>query len=322
MNIFIRACVLVLATISTLPRAGAEAYPYKPIRLLLGFAPGGGSDIIGRVIGQKLTERWGQPVIGDNRPGAGGTIAMMLTAQSAPDGYTLMILSGSQITNAALFTKLPYDMVKALAPITQVTVQSYLLLVDPGVPAMSVTELIKLAKEKPGQLNYGSSGIGSVTHLGMELLSMMAGIRMTHVPYKGASQLMNALLSKQIQLGFATTITGVIHVRSGRLRALATTGSKRSSALPDVPTVAEAGQPGFEMTGWYGVVAPAGTPTTVINLLNQEIGNALKKKDVQKFLADQGADPVGNSVEEFGAVIRNEISKWARVVKARGIKVE
>lgn len=300
----------------------AESYPSKPIRLLSGFAPGGGSDIVGRAIAQKLAERWEHPMVVDNRPGAGGTIAMTLTARSAPDGYTLMMLSGSQITNASLFTKLPYDMVKALAPITQVTTQSYLLLTHPSVAATSVHELIELIKTRPEQLNFGSSGTGSVTHLGMELFSILAGVKLAHVPYKGSGQVLIGLLGNEVQLALATTISGIKLVRSGKLRALATTGTKRPGALPDLPTVAESGLPDYEVTGWYGVVTPAGTPAAIIGTLNREIISALRDQKVQQNLANQGADPVGNSEGEFSIVIRNEIAKWTRVVKARGIRME
>lgn len=296
-------------------------YPTKPVRLLVGFAPGGGSDILSRAVGQKLTERWGQPVVTDNRAGAGGTIAMDLAAKAVPDGYTLLVVSGSQLTNAALITRVPYDIRKTFAPITQMTSQPYVLLAHPSLPAKSVKELIALAKSSPGALNYGSSGTGSSAHLGMELFKEMAKVEMTHVPYKGAGQAMIDLLSGQVQLLLASAISAMPQVKSGRLKALGVTSPARSSSLPDLPAVAEAGLPGYSVVGWYGLVAPARTSPAIIQYVNQQIGRILGSPEIQEKLAADGIEAAHSTPEQFGETIAHEIEKWTKLVASSGMKL-
>ena len=298
------------------------AYPTKPLRVLVGFQPGGGSDILARTIGQKLTESWGQPVITDNRSGAGGTIAMEIVAASAPDGYTLLLTSGSQVTNASLVTKVKFNVIKAFAPISQMTSQPYVWLVHPSVPVRSVKEMIAYAKIRPGALNFGSSGTGSSAHLGMELFKHMAKVDLMHVPYKGSGQALIDLLAGQVQMLFASAISSAPHLRSGRLRAIAVSSAKRFSTLPDIPTVAESGLPGFEFTGWYGISAPARTSRVIIGKLNQEIVRLLQTPDVLEKLAADGAEAAPSTSEQFRMTIENEIRKWTKVVREAGIKLE
>jgi tripartite-type tricarboxylate transporter receptor subunit TctC len=296
-------------------------YPTKPVRLLVGFAPGGGSDILSRAVGQKLTERWGQAVVTDNRAGAGGTIAMDLAAKAVPDGYTLLVVSGSQLTNAALITRVPYDIRKTFAPITQMTSQPYVLLAHPSLPAKSVKELIALAKSIPGALNYGSSGTGSSAHLGMELFKEMAKVEMIHVPYKGAGQAMIDLLSGRVQLLLASAISAMPQVKSGRLKALGVTSPTRSRSLPDLPAVAEAGLPGYSVVGWYGLVAPARTPPVIIQHVNQQIGRILGSPEIQEKLAADGIEAAHSTPEQFGETIAHEIEKWTKLVASSGMKL-
>ena len=293
-----------------------------PICVLVGFAPGGGSDILGRVIGRKLNESWGYPVIIDNRPGAGGTIVMDIATRSAPDGYTLLLMSGSQITNASLFTKTKSDVLKSLAPISQLTSQPYVLLAHPALPVNSVKELIALAKSKPGGLTCGSSGSGSFAHLGIELFNNMAGVRLMHIPYKGTGQALIDLIAGQIDMTLASAISATPHMRTGRLRALAVTTLKRSAVVPDVPSIAESGVPGYEVAGWYGLVAPYGTPGAVIAKLSAEIGRILATPEAKAILANDGAEAAPSTPQEFGKTIENEIRKWTKVVNAAGIRLE
>ncbi|MGE5522765.1 MAG: tripartite tricarboxylate transporter substrate binding protein, partial [Rhodospirillaceae bacterium] len=267
-----------------------QAYPNKPVRILVGFAPGGGSDILSRTIGQKLAERWGYPVVTDNRAGAGGTIALEIAAKAAPDGYTLLVISGSQITNATLVTRVPYDIRTTYTAITQLTSQPYVLLEHPSVPAKTVQELIAYAKSNPGRLNYGSSGTGSSAHLGMELFNSLARIQTIHVPYKGSGQALIDLIGGQVQLLLASAISAVPNLKTGKLRALGVTSGKRSRHMPDIPTIAEAGVPGYDVTGWYGIVAPGGTPPALVNRLNGELTKLLASPEVEEKLAADGAE--------------------------------
>ena len=300
--------------------AGAQDYPAKPVRVISGFAPGGGSDITARLIADRLHEAWGRPFIVDNRPGAGGTIAMTLTHNSAPDGYTLLIVSGSALVNAVYISKVPFDMLKAFAPIAQLTSAPYLFVVHPSVTAQSMKELIALAKARPGQLNYGSSGTGSFAHLGGELLNHLAGINMVHVPFKGSGAMMIDLVGGHIQVGIPSAISGMPHVRSGKLRALAVTSLKRTPLMPELPTVAEAGVPGYSIDSWYGIAAPAATPAAIIGKLNGEIARSLKAPAVVDILAKEGAVPVGSTPVEFHALMKEEIDKWGKVIKTSNIR--
>jgi tripartite-type tricarboxylate transporter receptor subunit TctC len=300
----------------------AASYPSKPIRILVGFAPGGGSDILSRTIGQKMSERWGQAVVTDNRAGAGGTIALELAAKAPPDGYTLLVISGSQITNATLVTRVPFDIRTTYSPITQLTSQPYVLLVHPSVPAKTVKELVAYAKANPGRLNYGSSGTGSSAHFGMELFNSLAHTQMVHVPYKGSGQALIDLIGGQVQLLLASAISAVPNLKSGKVRALGVTSAKRSRNMPDLPTIAEAGLPGFDVTGWYGIVAPAATPRALITKLNTELVKLLDDPTVEEKLAADGAEAAPSTPAEFQKTIREEIDKWTRLVQANGIKLE
>jgi tripartite-type tricarboxylate transporter receptor subunit TctC len=292
------------------------------VRLISGFQPGGGSDVVARLVSEKLAEAWGKPFVVDNRSGAGGTIALALTANAPPDGYTLMVLSGSQLINAAFVTKVPFDLTKAYAPITQAVSGPYLVIVNPAVAAQSVKELVALAKAKQGQLNYATSGTGSFAHLGMELFKNLTGTDMVHVPYKGSGPAMIDLIGGQVQVGMASATSSMPHVRSGRLRALAVTTLKRSPLIPELPSIAEAGVPGYSIDSWYGIVAPAKTPPAIVNKLNAEIVRALKSPSVAAHLAKEGSVPVGSSPAEFASTIQAEIAKWAKVIAAAKLKFE
>lgn len=313
-------CAVTLAFAAS--GARTQDYPDKPVRFIVGFSPGGGSDILARLISEKLTASWGRPVVVDNRSGAGGTTAVTIAARAPADGYTLLMISGSQITNATFITKLPLDIRKAFAPVTQATSQPYLLVVHPSVPAKTVRELIALAKARPGQLNYASSGTGSFAHLGMELFKNLAGVDMVHIPFKGSGQALIDLLAGQVQVALTSAISGMPHVNSGKLRALAVTSLKRSPVTPQLPAVAESGVPGFSVDGWYGVVAPAGTPAAIVNKLNAEIVRLLESQAVRDHLAKDGAIPAASTPRQFAATIREELEKWSKVIATSGIKVE
>jgi tripartite-type tricarboxylate transporter receptor subunit TctC len=303
-------------------RDPAQSYPAKPIRLIVPFVAGGGTDLTARAIAQKLTEAWGQPVIVDNRGGANGTIGVELVAKSPPDGYTLTMISSSHSVNVSLYKNLPYDLLKDLAPITQATTQPYVLVVNPRLPVTSVGDLVALAKAKPGKLNYGSSGIGGLSHLSGALFAALAGIELTHIPYKGGAPAMQDVIGGQIDMLFSTLLQSHAHIEAGKLRPLAVTTAKRSPAAPQLPTMIEAGVPGFEVAGWYGVLAPAGTPPTIIAKLNKEIVRILRLPDVREHLATDGSEPVGSTPEEFAAHIRSEVAKWRKVIVDADIKAE
>lgn len=318
--------VLLAALCGALPAAHAaqadEAYPTKPIRLIIPFAPGGGTDLTGRAIAQKLSESLGQTVVADNRAGANGTIGADLAAKAPPDGYTISMISSSHSVNPSLMKRLPYDLITDLAPITQATTQPYALVVHPSVPAKSVKELIALAKAKPGTLNYGSSGTGGLSHLSGALLSHLAGIDINHVPYKGGSPAMIDVISGQIQMLYSTILQSHAHIAAGRLRPLAVTTAKRSRAMPDLPTMAEAGVKGYEVAGWYGVVGPAKLPRPIVTRLNQEIVRALRMPDVAEKMAADGSEPMGTTPEQFGAHIKAEVAKWRDLIQKSGIRAD
>ena len=322
----IRALAVTVAALALIPAISAHAqadaaYPARPIRILVGFQPSGGSDIMARAAGQQLAERWNTPVVTDNRPGAGGTIAMEIARKSAADGYTLLVISGSAITNAALVTRVPYDIRAAFFPITQLTSQPYVLLEHPSVPAKTVRELIAYAKANPDKLNYASSGAGSSAHLGMELFKSMTQTRMEHVPYKGSGPALIDLLGGQVQLLLASAISAAPHLNSGRLRALGVTSGKRSPNLPQLPTIAESGVPGYDVTGWYGIVAPAGAPASIVRKLGAELGRAMHTPEVTEKLAADGTEALTGSSDEFRTTIAMEIAKWARLVKSTGLRL-
>ena len=304
-------------------KAFGQDYPIKPVRLIIPFAPGGSNDILGRMIGTKLAEAMGQQVVIDNRAGAGGSIGVELAAKSAPDGYTLVIGHiGTLAVNPTLYKKLPYDPIKDLQTISMLAKVANIMVVHPSLPAKSVRELIALAKAKPGMLVYGSGGNGGAGHLATEYFKLMAKIDIEHIPYKGTAPAIIDLLAGQTQLVFGG-IPGIGgHIRNGRLRALGVSTSKRLTIFPEVPTVAEAGVPGYEATQWYGVLAPAGTPHWVVARLNREIVHTLQNPQIQQRLADDGSEPLASTPEEFTAFIKSEIARWAPVIKAAGIRAD
>jgi tripartite-type tricarboxylate transporter receptor subunit TctC len=303
------------------PLVLAESYPVRPVRLIVPSTPGGSVDTLARTIGPKLTERWGQQVVIDNRSGAGGVIAGETLAKAPPDGYTLMLGTiASLATNASLQKRLPYDPIKDFAPVTLVATQNLMLLVHPSVPVKSVKELIRLAKAQPGKLSFASAGNGTGSHLSGELFKQLAGVDMLHIPYKGVAPALLDVISGQVSMSFPSILTALQQVRAGRLRALAVTGAHRSVAAPELPTLQEAGIKGYESATWYGIVAPFGAPTDVIAKLNAEVVSILKLPDVNERLSKEGADPVGNSPQEFGRFIQSEIEKWRKVIRAAGIQ--
>jgi tripartite-type tricarboxylate transporter receptor subunit TctC len=315
------AALFAAAAVCALPVA-AQTYPSKPIRLIVSFAPGGGVDLVARLIGQKLSESWGQQVVIDNRPGAGGNLSAELAAKAAPDGYTLYLCSASLVVNASLYRDLPYDPIKDFEPITQLVAVQNVLVGHPSLPAKNVKELIALARRAPGQINYASTGSGSSGHLTMEMLRSMAGIELVHVPYKVIGQATAALLSGQISLWFPTMPSVLPHIKNGKIIALAVAGAKRSEALPAVPTVAESGLRGFEASTWYPMLAPAATPRSVIDKLNGQLVTILKSTDVLDRLAAQGMEPVGSTPAQLADHIRTELAKWEKIVKLSGAKVD
>jgi tripartite-type tricarboxylate transporter receptor subunit TctC len=303
--------------------AAAQTFPEKPVRFVIGFTPGGPSDILARALGQKLRERWGQQVVVENRPGAGGNLAAEAVAKSAPDGYTWLLGNNSILaTNQSLYRKLPYDPVKDFAPVALVAVQPNILVVHPEVKASSVQELISLAKQDPGKLNYASSGAGAAAHLAGELFKSMAGVDIVHVPYKGAQPALTDLIAGQVQLMFATSASVIPYMKAGRLRALAVTTPQRSPSVPELPTVSEAGLAGFEATTWHGVVVPSAVPTALVQKLNQDINAVLKEKDLSERLAGLGAEVLTGSPRDFADYIAREIPKWSKVVRDSGAKAD
>ena len=314
---------VVFASLLAAPvTAAAQTYPSKPIRLVSPYAPGGGTDILARLIGQKLSENLGQSVIVDNRPGGGGVIGTELVAKSPPDGYTIMLASPSPIVVAPhLHRKLAYKPLQDLAPITLISVVPALLIAHPSLPAKSVKELVALARSRPGQLTFSSSGNGGTGHLAGEMLKMMTGVDMIHVPYRGTGPATIAVLSGEVSLSFGNIIATLPYVKGGRLRALAVTTPERSPVLPDVPAVAET-LPGYSAGPWYGVLAPAGTPPEIVARLNQEIVKILRSPEVKQNLSSEGADPVGSTPAEFAALLRAETERWGKVVKAAGVKAQ
>jgi tripartite-type tricarboxylate transporter receptor subunit TctC len=304
------------------PVAG-QSYPVKPIRMIIGFPPGGGTDIVGRIVGQRLSEVLGQQILPDNRGGASGQIAAELTAKAPPDGYTVMMAHIAAISILpTLIARLPYDPQRDFAPITLVAIGPNFLVVHPSVPAKSVKELVALAKARPGQLHYASPGAGTVQHLAAELFKLQAKVDMLHVPYKGSGQSIVDLIAGHVHLNFDSVPPVLPHVRSGRLRALAVTSEKRFSILPDIPTVNESGVPGFDLSTWWGLVAPAAVSKDIIARLQAETVKVLREPGVKEKIAFAGADTVGNTADEFTAFIRNERAKYARIVREAKIKLE
>ena len=301
--------------------AMAQTYPVKPIRFLVGFPPGGTNDILARALAPKLSEYLGQPVVIENRAGASTAIATELAARAAPDGYTILLNAAGHATNPALM-KLNFDPVRDFAFITLVAESQNLLVLHPSVPARTVKELIAVSKQRPGEINFGSSGIGTTPHLSAELFQYMTGAKWVHIPYKGSGLGLTALLAGEISLYFANVPAVIRHVQAGKLRPIALSGTKRTAAVPGIPTVAESGLPGFEVTSWFGISAPARTPRPVVDRLHGEIVRALNTPDLRERMQGMGADPVGNTPEQYTAFVQNEIVKWGKVIKAAGIKGE
>lgn len=300
----------------------AQGYPVKPVRFIVPSAPGGGTDIVTRVVAQKMSESTGQQFVVENRAGAGSIIGVDIAAKSPPDGYTLVMSPSTVVVNPYLFKKLPFDIVRDLVAVSEAASVPNVLVVHPSVPANSVSEFVALAKKLPGQLSYATAGTGSSPHMSVEVLKNMAGIELLHVPYKGTTPGVLDLLAGRVSLMMANTLTVGPHIKAGKLRALGVTSLKRSIALPDVPTISEAGVPGYEVIQWYGTFAPAGTPRDVIGKVQLEMARALKLPDVREHLARDGAEPVGSTPEEFALRVRSELEKWGKVSRAANIQPE
>jgi tripartite-type tricarboxylate transporter receptor subunit TctC len=320
-RMFCRITIFLFAVSGT-SVVNAQSYPARPIRLVVSFAAGGGVDLVARLIGQKLSEAWNQQVVIDNRPGAGGNVSAEMVAKSPPDGYTLYLSSASVVVNASLYKSLPYDPLKDFSPVTLLVNAHNVLVAHPALPAKNIRGLIALAKKRPGQINYASTGSGSSGHLAMELFRSMAGIELTHVPYKVIGQTTADLLSGQVSLWFPTMPGVMQHIKGGRMMALGVSGSRRAPALPNVPTIAEAGVPGYDASTWYPLLAPAGTPAAIVDKLNAQLAAILAIADVREKLQAQGIEPVGSSPAQLGAHLKSEMVKWEKVVRLSGAKVD
>jgi len=302
--------------------AHAQAFPSKPIRFIIPYPPGGPRDMQARLLAPKLNEAWGQQIVIDNRAGASGMIGMELAARAHPDGHTVVMISASYTTAPSLYAKLPYDTFGDFVAVAPLTSGPGILTVHNALPVKSVKDLIAHAKSRPGQLNFGSAGNGVPSHLSMELFKLMTGTDLTHVPYKGMAAALNDVISGQIQVSLPTIPGGLPHAQAGRVRALGVSGARRSPAAPDLPTIAEAGIPGYESTNWYGIAAPARTPRAILLKMNAEIGRIIMAPDVKAKLLTIGMESESSTPEQFDAFLRNEVAKWAKVIKATGLKIE
>lgn len=317
------AAVTLAATPAIVGDARAQSYPSKPVTMVVPFPAGGTTDIVARLVAAKLSEAWGQPVIVDNRAGAGGNIGSAMVAKAAPDGYTLLMGTvGTHAINASLYAKMPYDVVKDFQPITNVAAVPNMLVVYPELPVKTVKELIDYGKKNPGKLNMASSGNGTSIHLAGELFKVMTGVQMEHIPYKGSAPALTDLMGGQVQVMFDNMPSALPHVKAGKLRAIAVTTATRSPAMPDLPTIAEAGLPGFEAASWFGMLAPAGTPKDIVAKIHGDVVKLAKTTDLSEKLTQQGAAPVLNTPDEFAAYIKAELAKWEKVVKASGAKAD
>jgi tripartite-type tricarboxylate transporter receptor subunit TctC len=302
--------------------AGAQGFPSKAVKIIVAFPPGGGTDIVARLLGQKLGEAWGQPVVVENRAGASGTIGTEIAARADPDGYTLfMATMGNMTANQHLY-KMALDPLAAFAPVTKVVDVHFVFMANPSLPAANVRELIELAKKRPGAIAYSSSGPGGAPHLAMELFKRQAGIDLLHVPYKGSSPSISDLIGGRVMLTMDSLVQSLPHIKAGRLKALAVLGPKRTALLPEVPTIAESGLPGYALTNWFGLLAPAATPKEVIARIHADAVKALKEPDINRKIADLGADVVGNAPDEFGAALRAESAQWAEIIRSANIRAE
>ncbi len=304
------------------PAQAPDTWPSKPLRLILPFPPGGGTDILGRLVAERLTSSLGQPVVTENRGGAGGNVGAEAAAKSAPDGYTIVLVAPSLAISPSLYSKLNYDPVRDFAPVSLVATVPNVIITHPSVPANTLAEFIQLAKTKPGGMNFGSGGSGTSNHLAGELFNIVAGVKLVHVPYKGVNLAMNDVLSGQIHFVVIGIPAAAPHIRAGKLRALALVAPQRSAALPEVPTVTEAGLRDFEVTTWYGILAPTGTPRPIITRLNAEIVRIMHAPQTKDRLAAMGTDPMTNTPEEFADYIKREIAKWGEVVRQAGLKAD
>ena len=300
----------------------AQNYPAKPVRVIDGYPPGGGTDIVARTIAPKFQESLGQTWVIDSRAGAQGIIGAELAAKAPPDGYTLLMYTTNFTIHPSIYKSLPYDFLQAFAPVTQTSTVPMILIVHPSVPAHSVKELLAQARSSPGRVNYASSGFGGITHMAGELLNTLAKVKMVHIPYKGGAPSVAATLGGEVDLTFAATPVGIPHIRSGRVRALAVSSNKRSAVIPELPTMAESGVAGYDVTNEYGVVAPAGTPRAIVVKLQQEISRILRLPDVKERLLAIGAEPVGSTPEQFSEHLKSEVTKWERVIKANKIDMQ
>jgi tripartite-type tricarboxylate transporter receptor subunit TctC len=321
--------VLLMLALAQTSDAGAqtknapgEHYPSKPVRFIVGFPPGGAADIIGRLTAVKLSEALGTQVVVDNRGGAGGLLATEIAARAPADGYTLMLTSIPHAINPALYKKVQYDPIRDFTPVIELVSAALLLAVTPSLPAKSVKELIALARARNGQLNYASAGSGSSSHLAMELFKLMAGVEMQAIPYKGTGPLITELIAGQVSVTIASAVPLIPQVKAGKLRGLAVTTPKRAAAMPDLPTIAESGVPGYDVTNWFGVIAPAGTAPAIVTRLNRDLDNILRMPDVKERFAEQGAETVGGTPQQFDALIRSDVRKWADLVKRINLRVE
>jgi len=314
-------CALSLAGGIALAQA-QDAWPSKPVRFILPFPPGGGTDILGRIIAERLTANLGQPVVIENRGGAGGNVGAEAAAKSAPDGYTIVLVAPSLAISTSLYSKLNYDPVKDFAPVSLVAIVPNVMITNPAVPAGTLAEFIRLAKTKPGEMNFGSGGSGTSNHLAGELFNIVAGVKLVHVPYKGVNLAMNDVLSGRVQFVVIGIPAAAPHIKAGKLRALALVAPQRSPVLPDVPTAAEAGLPKFEVTTWYGILAPAGTPRTIVARVNAELVRIMHAPELKERLDALATDPVTSTPEEFADLIGREIAKWGEVVREAGLKAD
>lgn len=318
---FIVMSLLLLQTLFTALAGGAD-YPVRPIRLVIPIGPGGNADILGRLVGQRLSEIWGQQVVVDNRPGASNVIGTEIAANASPDGYTLLLVATAYVTNPSLKKELPYDSVRDLAPVSLIASTPFLLVAHPGLPANNIRDLVAIARGKPGQLNYSSSGVGTSQHLAGALFAYMVHINLNHVPYKLTAQALTDVIGGNVQLIFASITSVLPHVKAGKLRALGITTLRRSALAPDLPTIAESGVSGYDFAAWTGILVPAATPRPIIAKLNAEIVGILNSPEIRKRIAGMGADVTPSSPSEFASLISSEISKWAAVLKSASIRVE
>jgi tripartite-type tricarboxylate transporter receptor subunit TctC len=318
----IRWLLALLAIAGIANASHAQQYPTRPIRYISPYPAGGGNDTLLRIIGEKLGDQLGQRIIVDNRPGANTIVGTELLVKSPPDGYTFILLPNSLATNPSFYPKLPYDTMKDVAPVGQIAQSPQMIVAHPSVPSKTLKELLALARAKPGVLSYGTSGNGSTGHLAGILLSMMTGVQLTHVPYKGTAPAVNELVGGHIPLMVSSMIATLPHVRSGKLRIIALTTAKRSQAIPEVPTIAESGVPGYDATLWYGILAPARTPEAIIKRMSAELAATLKNPDVVEKLSSQAVEPHHTSPDQFAALIRTELEKWSKVIRASGVKAD